>query len=172
MKDEQYINSITLQYLLNPILQNKINSQKKNPDNLLCKDILFYRRRICDLTKQMCKGEYINSTFKTTFLNYVSFIIYYLKQQDEKDILQKEYDNLDLKVIKTNEDNREIQEISDISNNLGNDLLINKMPGDYSLDKFVNKKNIKEIARILPQERCANINDPSLKRKGLKKKNI
>ena len=29
MNDEQYINSVTLEYLLNPVLYEKINSQKK-----------------------------------------------------------------------------------------------------------------------------------------------
>lgn len=181
MNDESYINNVTLQYLLNPMLQSKLNIHMKKPDNNLNKDILFYRRRICDLTKQMCKGEFINPSFKTNFLNYVSFIIYFLKQQDEKDFLQKEYDNLDIKVVK-NEDqdpNNELLENNnidieniDISNNLGNDLLINKIPGDFTLNKYVKKNKTKEIDKVLPQERCANLKDPILKRKGLKKKNI
>ena len=185
MNDESYINNVTLQYLLNPMLQSKLNLHMKNPDNNLNKDILFYRRRICDLTKQMCKGEFINPSFKTNFLNYVSFIIYFLKQQDEKDFLQKEYDNLDIKVVK-NEDqdpnNEELNsqipilpdsmEITDVSNNLGNDLLINKIAGDFTLNKYVKKNKTKEIDKVFPQERCANLKDPILKRKGLKKKNI
>ena len=63
--NEEYINSITLEYLLNPCLYEKINNQKNMSENLIFKDIKFYRRRICQITKDMCKGEYINDNFKS-----------------------------------------------------------------------------------------------------------
>ena len=79
MNDEQYINSVTLEYLLNPNLYEKMNSQKNSSDNLIFKDIKFYRQRICQITKDMCKGKYIDDNLKTIFLNYANTIIYYLK---------------------------------------------------------------------------------------------
>ena len=164
MNEEQYINSITLEYLLNPCLYEKINHQKNTNDKLVFKDIIFYRKRICQVTKEMCKGEYINETFKTMFLNYAHSIVYYLKQLDEKDILQSDYTNLNLKVTNPM--------INDISNNYEdiNELLINKPQCINNLDNFVKKINVHIPDKILPQRRIANINDPALKKKGLKKK--
>ena len=58
--NQEYINSVTLEYLLNPLLYNKINDQKNASSNLLFQDIKFYRKRICQITKDMCKGEFID----------------------------------------------------------------------------------------------------------------
>ena len=91
MDQEKYINNITLEYLLNPNLYEKINKKNKGNDDQIYKDAIFYRKRICQLTKDMCKGEYINNNFKHIFLNYANNIIYYLKQSDTEFIYQEEY---------------------------------------------------------------------------------
>jgi hypothetical protein len=167
MDNEQYINSITLEYLLNPGLYEKISSQKNNTNNLVIKDIIFYRKRISQLTKEMCKGDYPNDILKTIFINYASTMIYYLKQIDAKDIFQSDYENLNL-------DQPNSSSLSDISNldNITdiNDLLINKPAEINNLDNFVKKLNITIPNKILPQQRIANLKDPALKKKGLKKK--
>lgn len=162
MNEEKYINSITLEYLLNPILYEKINYNKNTNEQLVFKDILFYRKRICQITKDMCKGNYINDSFKTLFINYAHSLVYYLKQLDEKDILQSDYTNLNI--------NPTI--ITDFSNNYEevNTLLIHKPENINNLDNFVKKINMSIPEKILPQRRIANINDPVLKKKGLKKK--
>lgn len=171
--NQEYINSVTLEYLLNPLLYNKINDKKNASSNLLFKDIKFYRKRICQITKDMCKGEYINDNLKTHFLNYTYALVYYLKQLDEKDIYQEEYNDLitntqdiscvDLENIEDTE--RENTESED-----PNDLLINKPELINNLDNFIKKINIKNEDKILPQRKVANINDPNLRAKGLKKK--
>ena len=165
MNNEEYINSVTLEYLLNPVLYDRINCQKNNSDNLIFKDIRFYRKRISQITKDMCKGEYINNNLKTVFLNYANTIVYYLKQLDEKDILQKDY--TDFKVTPSI-----VQYLTgDLSNNLNIDnILINTPPPNNNLDNFVKKINVELEEKILPQKRIANIKDPALKTKGLKKK--
>lgn len=163
MDEDKYINSITLEYLLNPTLYEKIN-QKNLDNNFIYKDIKFYRKRICQITKDMCKGNYINDNFKTLFLNYVHTIIYYFKQLDEKDILQSDYKDFDF-----------IPSIDchpvDISSNYNvDDLLVNNPPQVNNLDNFVKKININNEEKILPKRRVANIKDPELKNKGVKKK--
>ena len=163
--NEEYINSITLEYLLNPCLYEKINNQKNMSENLIFKDIKFYRRRICQITKDMCKGEYINDNFKTLFLNYANTIIYYLKHLDEKDILQSDYKDYQFtpSISKCLTD--------DISSNINaDDLLINNSNPINNLDNFVKKINLESEKKILPQKRIANIKDPMLKKKGVKKK--
>ena len=171
--NQEYINSVTLEYLLNPLLYNKINDQKNASSNLLFKDIKFYRKRICQITKDMCKGEYINDNLKTHFLNYTYALIYYLKQLDEKDIYQEEYNDLitntqDISCI--NLENIEDTERENTEREDPNDLLINKPEPINNLDNFIKKINIKNEDKILPQRKVANINDPNLRAKGVKKK--
>lgn len=171
MADESFLNSVTLQFLLNPSLQNKIHKREQEVEPSLMNDILFYRRRIAQQTKQMCKGEYVNDVMRASFLNYAATLVYNFKQLDEKDIFQKEYDDLQSnnKVIV---EQLETEEITDISQNLGNDYILTAAKNDYRLDRFISRKNIREVERVLPRERVANIKDPQLKRKGLKKKNL
>jgi len=92
---EDYVNKITLEYLLNP---NRLkNNNKILINNTIEKDIKFYRKRINQLTKDMLKGSYPTNNIKMIFENYVLQIISYFKQQDTKDIYQEEYSELSLK---------------------------------------------------------------------------
>ena len=174
--NEEYINSVTLEYLLNPLLYSKINDQKNASTNLIFKDIKFYRKRICQMTKDMSKGDYINDNLKSQFLNYATAIIYYLKQLDEKDIYQEEYNNLIINIqdisnvdVKNKENRESEDENKDLENEDPDHLLINKSEAINNLDNFIKKINIKNEDKILPQRKVANINDPNLKKKGVKK---
>jgi len=86
-----YINKITLEYLVNPSIHIKTN----NSNDLLNKDIKFYKKRICQITKDMSCGDFINNNLESLFNNYASQLIYYFKQIDYEDIKQKEYNDLD-----------------------------------------------------------------------------
>ena len=165
MNNQEYINNVTLEYLLNPVLYEKINSQKPSSSNLILKDIKFYRRRIQQITKDMCKGEYINSNLEATFLNYANTIIYYLKQLDEKDILQSDYNGFNV------ESSVHYSQPSDLSSNFNADNLIFNIPHkNTGLDNFVKKINIDDEDKFVPQQRNINIKDPALKKKGGKKR--
>ena len=186
MNNEKYINNITLEYLLNPILYEKINdTNNKTSNKLILDDILFYRQRICKLTKDMCKDNYTNNNLKNIFMNYATAIVYYLKQLDEQDILQSEYDNLQLT------DNEHLDSALDpvldpaldptldpsLDADLDplktfNNILINKPTVTKNLDNFVKRINVEPIKQILPKKRVVNINDPTLKTKGIKTKGI
>ena len=166
MDQEKYINNITLEYLLNPSLYEKINKRNNPVDNQIYKDAIFYRKRICQLTKDMCKGEYINNNFKNSFLAYANNIVYYLKQIDTEDIYQEDYSDLS-----NNSINKLNLDISGLDITEANNLLINIREPISNLDNFVKKLNINLEDKILPQKRVANIRDPALKTKGLVKKN-
>lgn len=161
--NQEYINNITLEYLLNPVLYDKISGQKNNSEELFFKDIQFYRKRVCQLTKDMCKGEYNNDNLKTIFLTYATSLIYYLKQLDEKDIIQSDYIDFN------NDISNQHCLTNDISSNFNVDeLILNTPHAINSLDNFVKKINVKEKDKILPQKKITNIKDPMLKNKGLK----
>lgn len=158
--NEEYINKITLQYLLNPNMLVKNN--KTTLDCNLDKDIRFYRKRINQLTKDMIKGNFPNTDLKMIFENYTSQLIYYFKQQDTKDIYQEEYLDLSLNKTHYNQDNDiEIESINNI-------LISNKNEPPPSLEKFVKKVNIEPDNHIIPQKKNINIRDPKLRIKGVK----
>ena len=102
------------------------------------------------------------------FINYSSALIYYFKQIDEKDILQEEYDNLDNSNTNTNRNKNS----DDDNQNNANNLLIKKKEEVHNLDNFVRKVNVNMNPKILPKQRNANIKNPDLKKKGIKKDNI
>lgn len=157
--DQEYINKITLEYLLNPT----INIRNSDNDKTLEKDIKFYRKRICQITKDMTRGQFENETLKSLFDNYVSQIIYYFKRVDAKDIYQEEYNDLTF-----DDNNLEEHVINDDTS--FDKLLLNTQEPIPTLNNFVKKINIEKEQKIVPTQKIANIKDPSLRTKGVKKK--
>merc|ERR1711998_61140 len=157
MDSEKYINSVTLEYLLNPILYDKISNQNSK-QQIILEDLQFYRKRICQITKDMSKGKYINDNLKSVFFTYATTVIYYLKQLDEKDILQSHYADFNFDISINN------LLTSDLSCNFNPDnLIINEPKKNNTLDTFIKKINVESLDKILPQQRIANINNPILK---------
>lgn len=180
--DKEYINKITLEYLLNPnIIVNKPSNNKN-----LEKDIKFYRKRIYQITKDMSKGNFLNDNLKNSFYNYISEIIYFLKQQDLEDIYQEEYINIidnsschlesnDISFNENTEHNEyteytEYTNYNDFSNNIDKLLTIQAKNSKTSLNNFIKKINIstEEPSNIIPKKKHVNIKDPSLRTKGIK----
>lgn len=166
MENIEEMNNITLEFLLNPSLYEKISQKKPNSHEKVLQEILFYRRRINHMTKEMCKGKFMDDTLKRFFFNYANSLVYYLKQLDEKDILQEEYNDLNLK----NNIKGIINDTFKEQNYDKSKIIYNQDTKNYNLDKFVKKINTKTVEKILPQQRIANIKNPELKKKGLKKK--
>ena len=162
--NQEYINKITIEYLLNPNISNKKPELVDNCN--LEKDIKFYRKRICQLTKDMTHKKYPNDNIKLLFCNFASQIIYFLKQQDEKDLYQEEYLDLSINTIKNSDSDKDFGENIE---NLDN-LLINYPEQKPNLDNFVKKINIPQNDTIIPKRKVINIKDPTLKTKGVKKK--
>lgn len=161
--NDEYINKITLQYLLNP---NIVVDNKSESDDLE-KDMKFYRKRICQITKDMSKKNYINDNLKLAFYNYVSQLIYFFKQIDLGDIYQTEYDDLSLNSnILDNSNNLEKSD-NELIDDYKELLTINSAP--TNLNSFVKKINIKQNDNIIPLKKDINIKDPILRKKGIQK---
>ena len=155
--NNEYINEITLKYLLNPA---KINTNIENKNNME-KEIKFYKKRINQITKDMGKGEYPNNFIKSLYFEYATEIIYYLKNLDQKDILQEEYLDLSFKENCLENENKNLEE------NLNN--LMIKPKEKANLNNFVKKINLDESEKIIPQKKKVNIKDAKFKTKGVKK---
>lgn len=169
--ESNVINQITFDCLLSRDQRNQIDY--KTDGLFLRKDKKFYRRRILNLTKEMLINNYSNDVLpdvRDAFDKYVKTCIGYFKIKDELDIIQTDcyIENL-LDEITTNKlDADDIVSPEEANKLMMRSIKINQLP----LDSFVKIKQViptKEV--ILPQQKDINLQDPSLKKKGIYKKN-
>lgn len=169
--DSNFINQITMDCLINRKQKEKIDNKSNNL--FLRKDKKFYRRRILNLTKEMLLNSYSEEVLpdvKNAFENYVKTCIGYFKIKDEMDIIQKDYqtDSLLDELTKNELDEDDIVSPEEADKLMMRSIKINHL----TLDKFVKIKQLKPIKpMIIPQQKDINLQDPSLKKKGIVKKN-
>ena len=187
----QSINQITLDCLLNKEIYNKcVNATELKKDNL--KEMKFYRKRIYDLVKRLLTSkeerDNLNPDVNYAFNNFVKSAITYFKMLDKGDILQKDYENFIEKQDTNDNDNdndNDNNNDNDNDNDNDNNDMLNcdkyimkqvKIPQEpnkmTTLDNFIIRKesNVTEETFIYPQTREFNLNDISLKNKGIKQK--
>ena len=176
MSSEKYIEKVTIQYLLNPNLQSQILKNNSILSKEFNDDVKFYKKRIGQYVKDICKD--INSeTFeistndktKLACINFIKCLIEEYKFIDTKDILQEDYEEynvIDNYDISNNVSNNKSNSNYDIDN-----ILLKEEKKTISLDNFVKVKNVTK-REILPNKREANLQEPHLRYKGVKKKNI
>ena len=83
---------IDLLYLTN----DRIRTRVENLENGVNKeDLKFYRKRILQQTKNYLREGRLESVIDRAFDNYVDKLIEYYKFIDKKEIIQKEYENID-----------------------------------------------------------------------------
>lgn len=176
MSSEKYIENVTIQYLLNPNLQNQIIKNNTILSKDFNDDVKFYKKRISQYVKDICKdinGETFeistNDKTKLACINFIKNLIEDYKFNDTKDILQEDYEEyniIDNYDISNNISNNELNSNYDIDN-----ILLKEEKKTISLDNFVKVKNVTK-REILPNKREANLQEPHLRYKGVKKKNI
>lgn len=176
---DNFINQVTLDCLMNKEQYNKhIANQITKTSNR--KDKKFYRKRIYNLTKDLLltKEEPPNlfPDVKYAFDNFVNTCIQYFKAIDRNDIIQSDYQNIsDSLNIGSNIPELNIEDIH--SQEEADKLLMRTVQINNSLDNFVKRKLTKPPEKlIIPKQKDINLQDPSLKIKGVtnsvKKKNI
>ena len=84
------LNLIDLQYLTNPDKLTKL-MQKKNLQQIPRNDLDFYKKRIFQLTKDMLRGEKINTKVNKAFVNYAQICIDHFKFMDKMELIQNDY---------------------------------------------------------------------------------
>jgi len=169
---EAFVNQVTLDCLLNKEMFNKYVRSKKSKQ-LNKEDIKFYRKRIFNLFKEIISSNSPTDLLpdvKYAYDNFLNSAIHYFKTIDNNDIIQSEYNNMEIS---------EPTPTQDISSNIttndeADKLLMRKIKTDVpTLDKYVKKTLIKKKDEIiLPKQKEINLKDPNLKIKGLKKNNI
>jgi hypothetical protein len=184
---DAFVNQVTLDCLLNKHQYEKYISKKISKD-VDKKEKKFYRKRIFNLTKDLLASEVevtnLLPDVKYAFDNYVRACIHSFKVLDSNDIIQSEYENIK-KIEQSREqknDDEDSQECEDGENcENEHDEDCNKQSADNilarsniriinpSLDSFIRVKMPQmRDEMILPKQKEINLNEPSLKTKGIK----
>jgi len=178
---ENYINQITIDYLINKgVYKNHLDNVKMKNANK--KDKKFYRKRILNLTKEFLlfnEKEDILPDVKNAFEIYVKTCVEYFKMLDKTDIIQEDYCDLEENEKEIELDNiLQCDEVNLENNNsntssLNDNLLLRSIHIKYPLDKFIKRNKFKKEQEVLPIQKEINLQEPYLKNKGIcKKKNI
>jgi len=176
---EAFVNQVTLDCLLNKEMFGKhIRNQKSKSINK--QERKFYKKRIFALFKEIITGNEppeLLPDVKFAYDNFVNSSIHYFKAIDNNDLNQAEYNELELKTDNLNL-NSNVQDLNRESNfsksEEADKFLMRSIKIDIpTLDKYVKKTSTKKKENIiLPKQKNINLQDPELKNKGLKKKNI
>ena len=157
------LNLIDLQYLTNPDQMTKLK-QKKEFQQIPRDDLDFYKKRIFQLTKDMLRGEKINTKVNKVFVNYAQICIDHFKFMDKMELIQNDYKDIKPSVNKKNTFNMKT------SNSV---MLRKKKPYRPRITDNIKIKSTRiNTPPIIPKNRNFNLKDPRFREKGLKKKNI
>lgn len=178
------------------VLQKPTNLESKREFK---NDILFYRKRIFQITKECLKFKPVNQDIQIAFDAFAKELISYLKFEDKKDIFQNDYKDLDTeeqinkqthrqkrqqqntkyqntthRLSPIEEETQQSQSQSQSESNNPDDLLMN-LPEvkAKTIDECLNIKTIKTQSKeiqILPQQKKINLREKHLRTKGVKKK--
>ena len=157
------LNLIDLQYLTNPDQLTKLK-QKKEFQQIPRNDLDFYKKRIFQLTKDMLRGEKINTKVNKAFVNYAQICIDHFKFMDKMELIQNDYKDIKSSVNKKNTFNMK---------NSNSMMLRKKKPYRPRITDNIKIKSTRiNTPPVIPKTRNFNLKDPKFREKGLKKKNI
>ncbi len=133
-------------------LENSVNKE----------DLKFYRKRILQETKNYLREGHLESSIDRAFDNYADKLIEYFKFIDKKEIIQKEYENM--------EDSSSIK-VKDIDLLEENKKLMKEVePPVKTIKDFITVIAEKpKNKRIIPNLKEYNLKKDELRIKGLKK---
>ena len=178
----------TLAYLTKPSYQSSIfvtqNKNTKEPITVSKDDKRFYKKRILSVTKEMFYKNSYPKTLQKMHTDYIANIIEYLKVCDMEDIVQSEYDDIELNIgdhstgdhatgdhvtgdhaTKNSDKTPHTNDSADI-----NKPLYNVKPPRNPLESFVTTKKINVKPVHIPKQKKIDLKNPLLKTKGIKKK--
>lgn len=181
---EDLIHQITLDCLVNKDVYAKMQNINKTR-NINKKEKKFYRKRILNLSKDLLlkkDNDYdeINPDIKSSFDNFIKTCIHYFKIIDRNDILQEDFKNFDEKILIDTLNPNDLFMGGDLINNnnydseIDNKLFMRSVKMRSGLENFVTIKSTKkEDEIILPKIKDINLEEPTLRNKGIiKKENI
>jgi hypothetical protein len=159
--NNEFINQITMEYLVSPTIRSKINHKPTNIKN----DLKFYRNRILSLTRDlvMKKGTECMDV-KSSFELYVRSCIHHFKTLDNNDSIQQNYIDFDMSGIIIIDCSSNDISCNKISLEDADKLMMRTIP--ITMDAFVTKTSNKKPV-FLPQQHEIDYHDIKYKLKGL-----
>ena len=176
---EDLVHQITVDCLINKEVYLKMQKSSLM-HSINKKEKRFYRKRVLNLTRELLLKKdtsynEINPDIKNSFDNFVKTCIHYFKTIDRNDIIQEEYNHFD--DDPDNDDNEKCSDttnLNDYNNENDNKLFMRSVKMKSGLENFVTIKSTKkEDEIILPKIKDINLEEPTLRNKGIiKKENI
>jgi len=177
---EDLVHQITVDCLINKEVYLKM--QKSNLiHSVNKKEKKFYRKRVLNLTRELLLKKdtsynEINPDIKNSFDNFVKTCIHYFKTIDRNDIIQEDFKNFD----DDDDHDNDNEKCTDTTNSNGynsendNKLFMRSIKIKNGLENFVTIKSFKKPDEmILPKIKDINLEEPTLRNKGIiKKENI
>jgi len=171
--NDSLITEITLECLMNKNQYAKRVSEQSviTKKDTIRKDKKFYKKRIFDLTKKLLNNEKPETMYPdvgSAFDAYARVCVEYFKVLDKSDIIQEDYngmtaENLNAVPLDPSYNSQEV--------NLAMMRSI-KISEPNSLEKLVKRTATKlEKKQFVPMQKDINLKDPTLKNKGICKKN-
>lgn len=189
MDAKNYIDRITLEYLSG----SRYNQGSQNNENIHKDEVIFYKKRIINTTRELIKkitdpsynetNDIIdNNSVQEAFKYFVESLVYSYKQDDMRDMIKSHNGFIEIDVsnndlndfieedIKTSshEETKPIS-ITQIDNNIFSRTTNMKNKYDWSRFCKVDKK-VKKPDKPMPKLGEYNLKDPSLRLKGVKNK--
>jgi len=189
MDAKKYIDRITLEYLSG----SRYNQGSQNNENIHKDELIFYKKRIINTTRELIKkitdpsynetNDIIdNKSVQEAFKYFVERLVYSYKQDDMRDMIKNHNGFIDIDVsnndfndfieedIKTNS-NGETKPVSitQIDSNIFS--RTTNMKNKYDWSKFCKvDRKVKKPDKPMPKLGDYNLKDPSLRLKGVKNK--
>lgn len=158
---------IDLMYFTNNSARRMMDEKEKEKERKTNKkDIKFYRKRILQLTKDLLRGGKSSNIINESFNAFAETAIKSFKYQDESEILQKEFEDLEEKK-KANKDEKEFVSLE--SDKLMMKDITNKKNDTIKNFAVVKTKKKKEKIKT-PTQKKIDLKTEELKNKGVKKK--
>ena len=162
-------NKIDLMYFTNNSARRMMDEKEKEKEKqnkIDKKDVKFYRKRILQLTKDLLRGGKSSNIINESFNAFVETAIKSFKFQDEAEILQKEFEDLEEKK-KASKGKKEFVSLE--SDKLMMKDLKNKKNDTIKNFAVVKTKKKKEKIKT-PTQKKIDLKTEELKNKGVKKK--
>jgi len=169
-----------LTYLINPQYQHQIKSQHKSTNQSISKEeLVFYRKRIIQTTRDLLDNidSSSNIIIKESFSEYATSCISSYKTIDTRDIIQSEYnqlniDNEDKIALDASNDDISDADASNVSDM--NSIFFKQISNVNTIEDCMGVTKVKQVKQkeVFPNKKKVNLRDPSLKIKGVKKKSV
>jgi len=187
MDSKKLIDKITIEYLSSSRLK-KTDFFCNNKHNII-EDIKFYKKRILNTTREILKkitdisnnesseNMINNNNIEEALLNYLNVLIYAYKQDDIKDIINKQNGFTEEYFLTKKELSSCPIDISNIDiYKINNNIFkkSNNLKNQYDWKQYckIEKKVINVGIESIPKVNDINLKDPSLRTKGIKNKKI